>query len=50
MYLLKSLVSKDIERRDYKRYVLFVDGYSENDIHKISAFFSHNNVDNEGPF
>ena len=50
MYLLKSLVSKDIERWDYKRYVLFVGGYSENDIYKISAFFSLNNVDNEGPF
>ena len=49
MYLLKSLVSKNIERWDYKRYVLFVDSYSENDL-KISPFFSHKNFDNEGPF
>ena len=40
---------KNIERWDYKRYVLFVDSYSENDL-KISAFFSHKNVDNKGPF
>ena len=49
MYLLKSLVSKNIERWDYKRYVLFVDSYSEKDFLKISTFFSLN-VDNEGSF
>ena len=38
MYLLKSLVSKNIERKDYKRYVLFVDSYSENHF-KICFFF-----------
>ena len=50
MYVLKSLVSKNIERWDYKRYFVFVDSYSENDFLKISAFFSHKNVDNERPF
>ena len=48
MYLLKSLVSKNIESKDYKRYVLFVDSYSEN--HFKICFFSHRNVDNEEPF
>ena len=47
MYLLKSLVSKNIERKDYKWYVLFVDSYSEN---HFKIFFSHRNVDNEESF
>ena len=47
MYLLKSLVSKNIERKDYKWYVLFVDSYSEN---HFKIFFSHRNNDNEEPF
>ena len=47
MYLLKSLVSKNIERKDYKWYVLFVDSYSEN---HFKIFFPHRNVDNEEPF
>ena len=50
MYFLKSLVSKNIERWNYKRYVLFVESYSEKDFLKISAFFSLRNVDNERPF
>ena len=50
MYLFKSLVSKNIERWDYKRYVLFVDSYSEMNFLKISAFFCLKNVDNEEPF
>ena len=50
MYLFKSLVSKIIERWDYKRYVLFVDSYSEMNFLKISAFFCLKNVDNEEPF
>ena len=45
MYLFKSLVSKII-----KRYVLFVDSYSEMNFLKISAFFCLKNVDNEEPF
>ena len=50
MYLLKSLVSKNIEQWDYKRYVLFVDSYSEKDFLKIFAFFSLKNIDNDRPF
>ena len=50
MYLLKSLVSKNIEQWDYKRYVLFVDSYSEKDFLKIFAFFSLKNSDNDRPF
>ena len=41
---------KEIERWDYKRYVLFVDSYSENDFLKISAFFFHKNLGKEEPF
>ena len=47
MYFLKSLVSKNIERWNYKMYVLFVDSCSENDFLRIFAFFSRKNVDNE---
>ena len=47
MYFLKSLVSKNIERWNYKMYVLFVDSCSENDFLRIFAFFSGKNVDNE---
>ena len=50
MYVLKSLISKNIERWDYKRYVLFIDSYNENGLLKISPFFSLKNGDNEGPF
>ena len=50
MNILKSLVSKNIERWDYKRYVIFIDSYSEKDFLKISDFFSLKNVDNEEPF
>ena len=47
MYFLKSLVSKNIERWNYKMYVLFVESYSENDFLRIFALFSRKNVDNE---
>ena len=50
MYFLKSLASKNIGRWDYKRYVLFVDSYSEKYFLKTSAFFFLKNIDNEGLF
>ena len=41
---------KILLRWDYKTYALFVDSYSKKDFLKISALFSLEIVDNEGPF